>query len=471
MTAPVRRALAATALGLWLSLAAGGASAAEPTAWSTPSDSAIRDILVQRIDKQHRGVGIVVGVIDAHGRRVVAYGASDTGDPRPLNGETMFEIGSITKVFTSLVLADMTEHGELALNDPAAKYLPPTVALPTRGGKVITLIDLATHTSGLPSMPDNFAPKDATNPYADYTVDQLYGFLRGYALTRDIGARYQYSNLAVGLLGQILARRAGEDYESLVRQRITGPLGMASTAIALTPDMKARMAVGHDESLKPVANWDLPTLAGAGALRSDADDLLTFLAAELGYAETPLKTAMRAQIVPRRPTDTPGLQVALGWHIETPRTPPGAEVIWHNGGTGGYRTFMGFEPSTGVGVVVLTNVSNEVGGDDIGFHILTGAPLSAPVEHHAIPMEAKALERFVGVYALTPDITITVIRDGDHLFGRVTGQSAEEMFPEAPTGFFFKVVDAQITFTLAPDGAVTGLVLHQAGRDLPAKKT
>jgi len=198
-----------------------------------PSDADIRQILVDRVDAQHQSVGIVVGVIGPEGRRVIAYGHLEKGDSRALDGNTVFEIGSVTKVFTSLLLADMVQRGEVKLDDPVAKYLPANVKMPDRNGKAITLIDLATHTSGLPPLPANFNPKDPTNPYADYSVDQLYQFLSSYQLTRDIGSQYQYSNLGGGLLGHVLARRAGTDYETLVRSRICDPLGMKDTRITL----------------------------------------------------------------------------------------------------------------------------------------------------------------------------------------------------------------------------------------------
>jgi serine-type D-Ala-D-Ala carboxypeptidase/endopeptidase len=440
--------------------------------WTTPSDAAIHKILVDRIDVEHRGVGIVVGIIDARGRRIVAYGASDRGDPRALDDKTIFEIGSMTKVFTSLLLSDMVQHGELRLDDPVAKYLPATVTMPQRGGKQITLIDLATHTSGLPRMPQNFTPKNRENPYADYSVDQLYQFLSGYTLPRDIGSQYEYSNLGGGLLGQALSRRAGVDYETLVRQRITGPLGMRDTGIALSPDLRARLARGHTDTLQPAANWDLPTLAGAGALRSDAKDVLTFLGAELGYVDTPLKGAMKAQIEVRRPTGSPNLKVALAWHILTPAG--GDEIVWHNGGTGGYRTFMGFDAKTGVGVVVLTNAATQAGGDDIGFHILGGLPLSRPpqppAEHHAIALDPKAAARFVGRYQFAPNIFLTVSQEGGRMLVQLTGQPPVEMFPETPNRFFLKAVEAQVSFDVAPDGKVTAAVLHQNGRDQTAKR-
>jgi CubicO group peptidase (beta-lactamase class C family) len=188
-----------------------------------PSDTEIRKILVERIDAQHQDVGIIVGVIEPGGRRIVSYGSLDKGDTRVLDGNTIFEVGSVTKVFTSLLLADMVQRGEAALTDSVARYLPDGVKVPERGGRSITLEDLATHTSGLPRMPTNFSPRDSSNPYADYSVEQLYAFLSGFSLPRDIGIRYEYSNLGGGLLGHALARASGSDYETLVRSRILIP--------------------------------------------------------------------------------------------------------------------------------------------------------------------------------------------------------------------------------------------------------
>jgi D-alanyl-D-alanine-carboxypeptidase/D-alanyl-D-alanine-endopeptidase len=444
-----------------------GAQSGAPTA--VASDPEIRQMLVDRIDVQHQSVGIVVGVVGPDGRRMIAYGHLEKRDPRAVNGDTVFEIGSDTKVFTSLLLADMVQRGEVALDDPVAKYLPSTVHMPQRNGRAITLVDLATHTSGLPRMPSNLAPNDPANPYADYSVDQLYQFLSTYQLTRDIGSHYEYSNLGGGLLGHVLARRAGMDYEALVRARITDPLGMTNTRITLTPDMKARLAAGHDAALETVANWDLPTLAGAGALRSTANDLLTFLAANLGYAKSPLAPAMAAMLTVRRPTGQPGLDVALAWHIFTTN---GKEIVWHNGGTGGYRSFMGFDPKTRAGVVVLSNAETTAGVDDIGRHLLdSSVPLvKPPTVHHEVPVDPKMFDAFVGRYQLTPNVLMTVTRAGDHRFVQLTGQPQFEIFPESDRDYFLKVVDAQITFVTDSTGRATELILHQNGLNQHAKR-
>jgi serine-type D-Ala-D-Ala carboxypeptidase/endopeptidase len=436
-------------------------------AWSMRSDAEIREILVQRIEVERHGVGIVAGVIDAGERRVVAHGALGRDDRRAPDGDTLFEIGSITKAFTALVLADMVERGEVALNDPVAQYLPPGVAMPQRGGRQITLAHLATHTSGLPRSPANLSPTDETNPYAGYTVEQLHQFLGAYELRRDIGAAHLYSNLGAGLLGHVLALRAAVDFEALVHQRICEPLGMHSTAIALSPAQRARMASGHDRDHCPAPDWDLPTLAGAGALRSTANDLLIFLAAELGHDRSALTAAMGAQLQPRVRTETQDLQ-ALGWIISVG---PEGEIAWHNGGTGGFRCFIGFNLDRGRAVTVLTNTASMRGGDDIGFHLLSGRSLQPPPrDRQAIPVEAAVLERYVGRYWFSPTAGMVVTQEGERLFFQLTGRGRMELFPESPAAFFLRDFDAQVTFIVDPEDRVTGLVTRQNGRERSAAR-
>lgn len=429
-------------------------------------DAEIKRILAERIDQRHQGVGIVVGVIEPGGRRVVAHGTFAKGDERPVNGDSVFEIGSVAKAFTSLLLADMVRRGEVALSDPVSKYLPADVKMPERGGKKITLEHLATHTSALPRLPLNMTPKDPANPYADYTVQQLHDFLSAHELTRDIGSRYEYSNLGAGLLGHVLARRAGTDYETLVRKRILKPLRMKSTSITLSKPMKERLAAGHDAEIKPASNWDIPTLAGAGALRSTANDMLAFLAANLGFTKTPLAAPMAAMLVPRHPTSMAGTEIALGWHISKIND---REIVWHNGGTGGYRSFAGFDAKRRAGVVVLSNVSTNGGVDDIGRHLLAGAPL-LPAPRREVKVDPKLFDRYTGRYELAPNFIVTVTRDGERLYTQATGQPRFEVFAESERDFFPKAFDALITFVAEGEGKATSLVLHQNGVDRPAKR-
>jgi CubicO group peptidase (beta-lactamase class C family)/glucose/arabinose dehydrogenase len=449
-------------------------SSAPAAASGVPPDADIRSILIKRIDADKQSLGIVVGIVEPTGRRLVTYGSLAKGDPRPLTGDTVFEIGSVTKVFTALLLADMAQRGEVSLADPIAKFLPADVAVPVRGGRAITLQDLATHTSGLPRMPANFAPKDPSNPYADYGVAPLTQFLSGYTLTRDVGAQYEYSNFGAGLLGTILSRRAGMDYGALVESRITGPLGMKSTSIALTADMKARLAAGHNGRLGPVSNWDFPAgtsaLAGAGALRSTANDVLTFIEANLGATKTPLAPAMAALLATRVPTGRPGLEMALGWHITA--TKAGKEIIWHNGGTGGYRSFVGYDRRAGAGVVVLSNTSTPIGVDDIGVHLLDrNAPLySPPPPRKETAVDPKLFDGYVGRYQLGPNFILTITREGTQLFAQATGQGRFELYPESERTYFAKVADIAIAFETDDQGRATSLVLQQGGGKVAAKR-
>jgi len=431
-----------------------------------PADKEIGKILAERVDLRAESVGIVVGTIGPHGRSIVAHGKFAANDPRPVDGNTVYEIGSITKVFTGLLLADMVASGEVGLDDPLAKYMPEGVTVPERAGKAITLVDLATHRASLPSLPDDLQPPDTLNPYAAYTTEQLYRFLSRYQLPRDIGADFEYSNTGFGLLGHALARRAGVDYEALVTQRITNPLGMSSTAITLSPELAGRMASGHNSDLQPVPNWDLPAFAGAGALRSSANDLLNLLAMALSTETSPLTDAIAAASVKRKPVNY-DTQIGLAWMVTETSS---GDIVWHNGGTGGFTTFIGFHPASRTGVVVLSN--SDTGVNDIGMHLLNrDIPLTEPKPK---PVEAvidpKLLDGYVGRYHLAPNMTFDITRDGDKLFAQLTDQPRLRLFPEGGHRFFYKDVEAAITFVQSDRGPSPSLTLHQFGNDISAPR-
>lgn len=433
-----------------------------------PADSAIQAIISNRVASR-RTMGIVVATLEL-GKQPRIYTAGVSGVAGvPLDGNTVFEIGSITKVFTNTILADMVKRGEVKLDDPVSKYLPASVHVPERNGKQITLVDLATQSSGLPRLPTNLAPADVTNPYADYSVKQLYDFLSSYTLTRDIGAQYEYSNLGMGLLGHVLALRANMSYPDLVKQRVLDPLGMSQTGVALTPSMKSHMAQGFDANGAPQRLWDLPTLAGAGALRSNAVDMLKFLAANLDSTSGSLGAAMAMARTPRRPLGGNNA-IGLAWNTVSLL---GTSVTWHNGGTGGFRTFIGLDDAHHRGVIVLTNSTNSP--DDIGFHMLQPqVPLEAPPAPQKarteITLDPSKLDALAGVYALAPNFQLTVTREGSSLFGQATGQGKVQLYPESDTEFFLKVVDAQVTFVRDASGKVDQLILHQNGANIPGHR-
>jgi len=434
---------------------------------ATSAPQEIQKALKDAVDNRHT-VGVVAGIIDKNGRTIIRYGKT-VADGREVDADSVFEIGSVTKTFTATLLADMATRGLVSLDDPVAKYLPKGVTVPARGGKQITLLDLATHHSGLPRMPSNFAPVDPDNPYADYTAGKLFEFLAGFALPRDIGASYEYSNLGAGLLGEALARQAGKNYEALLTERIFRPLGMNSTGIVLRPELAARLARGHSQQLLPVKNWDLDALAGAGAIRSTVNDMLDYLAAYMGLKPSPLAPALALARQDRSETTIPDMRIGLAWHL---MKRPDTVIVWHNGGTAGYHSFVGFDLQKGMGIVILSNSANDI--DNIGFHFLDNqiplAKMEYKKEHKEIALEPALFAAYVGEYQLMPTFALAITKEGNQLFLQATGQPRVQLHPEAETEFFILEADAQISFVKDAAGKVTHLILHQAGQHIKGDK-
>ena len=421
-------------------------------------DDEVRTILKDRLDNARQGVGIVACSFDSGRQKIATYGRSNGPNDRSLDGDTVFEIGSITKVFTALLLTEMVTRGEVALDDPIAKYLPDSVKMPSRNGRQITFLDLATYTSGLPRIPDGISGAD-DNPYAAYTIEQLYAFLSNHTLRFDPGTHYEYSNLGFGLLGHLLALRANTNYEDLVVARVCVPLGLNDTRITLNASMRERLAQGHLSNLKPASNWDFPTLAGTGALRSTANDLLKFMKATcLADTGAPLRQAIDLLLATRRPADSSNTKVGLGWFV---RSGNNDDIVWKTGMTGGYASFSGFSTRLRSGAVVLSNSANPV--DDIGLHLTNPAYKIAQYPPE-VAVDPAILASYQGVYQLAPKFTITIRADSGRLFVRGTSQPEFEMFAESDNRFFLRIVDAQGTFLRNKDGAVDRLLWHQNGR-------
>jgi CubicO group peptidase (beta-lactamase class C family) len=329
--------------------------------------------------------------------------------------------------------------------------------MPARNGKQITLLDLATHSSGLPRLPDGI-PNFGDNPYASYTVEQLYAFLSNHTLRFDPATHYEYSNLGFGLLGHVLALKANANYEDLLVSRVCAPLGLADTRITLTDSMRERLAQGHQSGLKPTPNWDLPTLAGAGALRSTANDLLKFMKATcLSESGAPLRPAIDLLLKTRRPADRPNQMVGLGWFV---RSGNDDELVWKDGETGGYASFVGFSTRLRSGAVVLSNSTNLI--DDIGFKLTSPAYKIAQYPPE-VAVDPAILASYEGTYQMTPKFALAIRAEAGRLFVRGTGQPEFELFAESDDRFFMRFVDAQGTFLKNKDGKVDRLLWHQNG--------
>jgi D-alanyl-D-alanine-carboxypeptidase/D-alanyl-D-alanine-endopeptidase len=435
---------------------------ADPGRSGRPSWQSIRCIIGERVDAK-RSAGMVVGVVDSDGMRVAAYGDPGPGQP-PLDASSAFEIGSITKVFTAALLADMVARGEVALDEPVALLLPETARVPAWGTRQIELVDLATQTSGLPRLPANWRWEDSAHPMmAGYTAGQLYEFLSGYTLTRQIGSEYEYSNLGFGLLGHPLALRAGTSYEQLVSEPILKPLGMTMTGISFTQAMREHVALPHSERGDVVAIWDYGALVASGGICSTMTDMLTFAAANLDPTGGPLHRAMAATHTPLRDA-VGGMRVGLGWHT---KRLSGWDTVWHSGETGGSRSFIGLDVEARLAVVVLSNSAARI--EDIGFHMLDQrAELTE--ERQAIDLPAEVLERYVGLYQLGPEGAVTVMQTEGGLVAEATGLGVAPIYPATETEFFVKVIPVELTFQLGPRGAVTGVVVRFAGRQMQGSK-
>ena len=323
-------------------------------------------ILKNMGNKSKGGVSIVLGVITPNGTSLSSYGNISKANTTKVNGNTIFDIASITKTFTTTLLAEMVKQGLVDLEDPIGKYLPATVKIPTYNGHKITLEDLATHTSGLPDFPAGWIRNRI------YTTQQVYNFLSNTQLQSEPGTKANYSDFGMGLLGYILSIRAGVPYAQLVKDRILSVLGMDSTGIAmnstaitLSDALKSRLAKGHIGGGKEINLEFIPeAIQGAGALHSTTNDLLKYLAANIGLIHTSINDIIQeTHLIRHEYPQAPSLHfssasnkslsasyIGLGWFIETNL---GTEVIQHSGGIDGYSSFVGFNPTKQEGVVLL----------------------------------------------------------------------------------------------------------------------
>jgi D-alanyl-D-alanine-carboxypeptidase/D-alanyl-D-alanine-endopeptidase len=417
------------------------------------------DPLARPLIEDGIAVGIVIGVVQEGETQILAYGETVKGSGVAPDGDTIYEIGSASKVFTGVLLADMVQEGLVELDDPLQKFLPEGVQVKGIDSKPITLEHLATHTSGLPRLPNNFRPANPSNPYADYRVEQIYSFLDVVEPSGPPG-KFEYSNFGMGLLGHILALRQDKTYEQLLIDRIARPLGMNDTRIGLDEEQRKRFAPPYDSALEPNHHWDLPTMAGAGGIRSSCRDLLTFLNACLADDDKPLSQALRRSHANRHSLED-GFAVGLGWHIGRDGAMP-----FHNGMTGGYHSYFAIVPERKVGVVVLSNTATmeitELGQRSM--RVACGETVKLPPRRKLIQVDRSVLEGYAGYYAVTPQLGLTVTVKGDKLFVQATGRQTLQIFPKTKTEFFYKAMDAEITFVPDEEGKVNQLILHQNGR-------
>jgi CubicO group peptidase (beta-lactamase class C family) len=441
---------------LLLALPSLAALGVRPAAWALPAE-ATAAVLQARLDQQ--GVGLVAAQVEGVPIAITARGSADANEP--IRDDALFEIGSLTKTFTALLLADAVQRRRMSLGDAVEDALP-GVRLRDVDGRPIRWVDLATHRSGLPRLPANMTPKDPADPYADYSAERLLDFLRGFKASIARDTRWEYSNLGFGLLGYALAQEAKTPYADLLAGRVLRPLGLDAAFLAAPGRRIAGLVEGHDPSRAVAPHWHFDVMMPAGGLVMGAAGLARYAQAALGIVDSPLREAFdmtqrehAAGPVERNP-------VGLAW-IRAPLN--GRWVLNHDGGTAGFSTSLWLDPTRQRASLVLANAMVEV--NDLALHLLDD---SVPVKDLSstrqpeIAVAADQLAPLAAVYALSPQFKLTVsVRDGA-LWAQATGQGSFQLFATAPRRFFARITPLDIEFDAATPPAA--LTLHQGGQTL-----
>jgi len=409
------------------------------------------------------GVGFVA--VEVEGKDVFITPQGERAAGSPLQRDALFEVGSITKTFTALLLADAVARKQLSLTG-AVEDAMGGLRLRDSAGEPIRWVDLATHRSGLPRLPSNIAPAVPEDPYADYGEAKLREFLAGFKPAVPRNTRYEYSNLGFGLLGHALSHAAGKPFATLLAERVLQPLGLDDTSLALSPKDPPRLVTGHDAARKPVPHWHFDVLAPCGALLMSGAAVARYAQAALGVFEHPLRDAFALCLQEHAAGPGPVNPVGLAWL----RAPLGDRTVMnHDGGTFGFSSSLWIDPKRQRAAAVLANAFVEV--KDLALHLMEPAiPLKdfSLTQQATVAVDATALGALAGVYALNPQFKITVsVRDAQ-LWAQATGQGAFQLFAKSPRRFFAKVTPLEIEFQPA-EGEVSSLRLFQGGNTLEFK--
>ncbi len=452
---------------LFTSLAAAVSSLFASAHAQAMTDAQLQAIVAKRLHGDRTGACLATAVID---RETIsrAYVCADGKDPpRRIDADTAFEIGSVSKPMMAALLAGLIREGKASLEDPLSAYLPEGTQVPAFDGKPILLRHIVTHTSGLPAIPGGIE-YDPSNPYIGVTQTGLLGALSKTKLDRAPGAKQEYSNFAAMLLSYAIARRAGRDFETLLNDRVFAPLKMRKSYIARKPD-GVKVAIGHTPNSKPTSPWDFPTdFAGVGGVRATLDDMVRYVRGQFGTAPAPLDAdfALTRMLVPNdagAPSAMQWMQAKLNDRI----------FLAHEGGTGGFSSFVAFDPQTHFGVVILSDTAlHSMGGlGSIGLHLLDArVPLGKPLKAVSDPtgpvpvQSAEDLKAYAGEYPLMPNFVLTVRAEGTTLTAQATGQGAFTLTPIARDAFAFEQAGIVIRFRRDDASKVVALDLEQGGQ-------
>lgn len=420
--------------------------------------------------------GLSIGYLEGEHYGIVHLGASNRRGTRADN-RTVYEIGSLSKVFTGLMLADAVVRGEIDLEAAVDVSNPVNLRLPEYQGRPIRWVDLSTHRSGLPRLPGNLPVTSLRNPYQKYDSNLAAEALAQYELPRAPGQKHEYSNFGASVLGYLVAQNSDATYQRLLRQRIAGPLGMVDCTVELTSDQKARFATPHTNVGSPTAVWTFADLPGAGGVRATMRDMMRFAKAQLHPPTGTLGEAIELAWKPHCDADASGPAMGLGWLIAGD-----GETRWHNGHTGGSHSALFINRRLDCAIIVLCNtaVTNELEGLATQLMLkvagVSAQPSTDPNEGAMVAggddpeIDAKLRGRLVGRYQLTPQFIFDVQDRQGHLMVGITNQPTQEVFPDSATHWSYRSVDATLEFKLGKKGPAKRLILHQNGIEQTARR-
>ncbi|NNE01420.1 MAG: serine hydrolase [Pirellulaceae bacterium] len=452
---------------LTLSIAAAEDNATKQQKNSPSKDSIAKASQIKQLVQAYVDADLVnavsVGVVQADKQWTAHFGELSQNQPVAPTDQTIYEIGSMSKVFTGILLGHAVETKTVTLDQPIGELVPEISKKNPTVGQSIQLVHLATHNSGLPRMPDNWKPAQPNDPYVDYDRKLLIEFLSGVKTTREVNLKTEYSNLGMGSLGDLLSIKADVSYEKLLESVIAGPLKMSDTTISLSEEQAARFAPPHNAARTAESPWNFDALAGAGGIRSTVSDMNRFMQAMIDPPDSELGRAIDLAWKQHAPSRDGYFAIGLGWHIARD-----GSTRWHNGQTGGYHSMMLVNRDLQAGVVVLSNTAtgqiDSIAESIIG--LLAGQKLTLPKFEKEVDVDAETMKRLVGKYQIVPAFVLDVRVEKDQLMVQATNQPALPVYPESPTKWNYRAVTATITFELPDEGPATALTLHQNGRKM-----
>ncbi|MGJ8636789.1 MAG: serine hydrolase [Phycisphaerales bacterium] len=386
------------------------------------------------------------------------------GDETP-SFDTLYEIGSISKVMTGVLFADAIRRGEVTKETLVDDLLPEGEDAKDFKGTEVQLWHLTTHTSGWPTAPANLRPADPENPFLGYTEQMMYDYISNVSPMTEPGTKFEYSNLAVGLLGTLVSNNAESGYENLVIERVFEPLGIEEFWITLGDDELKRLAPATS-SKRSTKHWGATgPMDPAGMWVSSAPAMLEFAAANLDGGEGEIYESLEASH--ETMADSGFGKVAFGWMLAQD-----GSTYWHNGMTGGYSSYMAFNNQIDTAVVVLTNgatFATTAAGEKL-FQQLGGIDVDPISLEAADPIDPEYAAQLVGEYK-SPYFVMEITYERGGLFAKITGQTALSIVKiDEEHRFRYEAVDAELGFEVSDDGKAESVTLYQNGQEIKSKR-